>query len=188
MENTQHSDLLHLHPNGARSFCFDAMGIVPPLARLLRILWKHEGGNQVAEHRADETGAPYKPRIESRNEGRTIGLVPQPPTHLLALCHIGEWAEQRLRTNLRRLARCAGGRAIGQGRGVALRRRAIGQGRRVAPRRLPMRRRAPRQWRIAGPLRVFVVRLLVLRWRGWQVRVPAHVRGRPFPSGSLHNV
>ena len=38
MENTQHSDLLHLHPNGARSFCFDALGIVPRLARLLRIL------------------------------------------------------------------------------------------------------------------------------------------------------
>mmetsp|Transcript_109593 Transcript_109593/g.186275 ORF Transcript_109593/g.186275 Transcript_109593/m.186275 type:complete len:357 (-) Transcript_109593:144-1214(-) len=47
-----------------------------------------------------------------------------------------------------------------------------------------MRRRAPQQWRIAGPLRVFVVRLLVLRWRAWQVRVPAHVRGRPIPSGS----
>ena len=59
MENTQHSDLLHLHPNGARSFCFDALGIVPRLARLLRILWKHEGGYQVAEHRADETGAPH---------------------------------------------------------------------------------------------------------------------------------
>ena len=104
---------------------------------------------------------------------------------------------------LRRLARCARRRAIGQerrgaprrraigqGRGVAPRRRAIGQGRQVAPRRLAMRRRrrgAPRLRRIARPLRVFVVRLLLLRWRGWKVRVPIHVRGRPIPSGSLHN-
>ena len=41
-------------------------------------------------------------------------MVPQPPTHLLALCHIGEWAEQRRRMKLRRLACCASGRAIGQ--------------------------------------------------------------------------
>ena len=59
MDNTQHNDLPLLHPNGATSFCFDALGIVPRLPRLLRILWKHKGGNQVAEHWADETGAAH---------------------------------------------------------------------------------------------------------------------------------
>ena len=74
---------------------------------------------------------------------------------------------------------------------MAPRRRAIGQERRVAPRGLAMRGRqmgAPRLCRIAGSLRVFVVRLLVLRWWGWKVRVPAHVRGHPILSSSLHNV
>ena len=127
------------------------------------------------------------------------GLVPHPPSHLLDLCQIGEWAEQRLRLKVKRLARCARGRAIGQGRRAALWRRAIRQGRREAPRRRAMwrrRRGTPRQRRIGGPLRVLVVRLLgltvgtrrrVLRWRGGKLRVPVHVRGRPIPGGSLHN-
>ena len=59
MENTQHSNLLLLYPNGARSLRFDALGIVPRLARLLRLLWQHKGGNQVANHWADETGAAH---------------------------------------------------------------------------------------------------------------------------------
>ena len=112
-------------------------------------------------------------------------MVPQPPTHLLDLCHMGERAKQRLRLKLRRLGRCEGGCAIGQRR-------------RGAPRRRAMRRNpgGPRQRHIGVPLRFFVVRLLglmvgmrrrVLWWQGGKVRVPANVRGLPIPSGSLYH-